>query len=342
MSNEINRAYGAVMEGVFVAGFTFERATKALIWLLQDSRFKACGFDDVNKFLATVKLDTLKPSAEARAQFVKLVKDLQPEVSNRAIASVVGVNRSTIDEDARRGNPPPVEKKPNDIKLIENQGGGNPLPTPSGAGAQAILDKKQAAAERTEAKAEKKEGLRAAAFSETGPFDVVVIDPPWAMEKIDRDVRPKQAAFDYPVMTIEQIANHWIDEIEPHLKEDCHLFCWTTQRFLPETLSLLRQWGFRYVLTMIWHKSGGFQPIGLPQYNCEFAVYARKGSPLFIDTKNFNVCNEWPRREHSRKPDEFYDLIRRVTGGSRIDVFARGSHEGFAAYGNEIGKFDDV
>lgn len=91
---------------------------------------------------------------------------------------------------------------------------------------------------------------------------------------------------------------------------------------------------------MVWHKSGGFQPIGLPQYNCEFAIYARRGSPVFTSTKNFMVCNEWDRREHSRKPKEFYELIKRVTGGSRLDVFAREAHDGFAQYGNESDKFD--
>jgi N6-adenosine-specific RNA methylase IME4 len=60
---------------------------------------------------------------------------------------------------------------------------------------------------------------------------------------------------------------------------------------------------------------------------------------VFIDTKDFPCCFEAPRREHSRKPEKFYDLIRRVTGGSRIDLFAREEHEGFARYGNEIDKF---
>jgi hypothetical protein len=32
-------------------------------------------------------------------------------------------------------------------------------------------------------------------FSEDGPFGAVVIDPPWNMEKIDRDVRPDPRRF---------------------------------------------------------------------------------------------------------------------------------------------------
>lgn len=169
-----------------------------------------------------------------------------------------------------------------------------------------------------------------------GRYETIVIDPPWDMAKIERDVRPNQVEFDYPTMGEDELAALPIGSIAA---DDCHLFCWTTQRFLPAALRLIEAWGFRYVLTMVWHKPGGFQPLGLPQYNCEFVVYARCGSPHFADTKAFNCCFEAPRREHSRKPDEFYDVIRRVTVGPRVDVFSREPRDGFAQHGNETGKF---
>jgi N6-adenosine-specific RNA methylase IME4 len=121
--------------------------------------------------------------------------------------------------------------------------------------------------------------------------------------------------------------------------DDCHLFCWTTQRFLPMALRLLDQWDFNYVCTFVWHKPGGYQPVRLPQYNCEFALYARIGAPRFVSTKSFFTCFEAPRREHGRKPDEFYDIVRRTTAEPRIDVFSREKRDGFAQYGNEVGKF---
>lgn len=169
-----------------------------------------------------------------------------------------------------------------------------------------------------------------------GKFSTIVIDPPWPMEKIERDVAPDQVAFDYPTMSEDQLAAFPVADMAA---DDCHLFCWTTHKFLPMSLRLLDAWGFRYVLTMVWHKPGGFQPFGLPQYNCEFAIYARRGTPTFADTKAFNVCFQAPRREHSRKPDEFYDVIRRVTTGPRIDVFSREARDGFDVYGNETNKF---
>ena len=113
-------------------------------------------------------------------------------------------------------------------------------------------------------------------------------------------------------------------------------------KFLRTALALVEHFEFRYVLLMTWHKAGGFQPVGLPQFNSEHIIYSRKGSPSFVDTKDFPICFSAPRREHSRKPDAFYDLIRRVTAGPRIDVFSREKRDGFAQFGNEPGRFTAV
>ena len=169
-----------------------------------------------------------------------------------------------------------------------------------------------------------------------GRYSCIVIDPPWPMQKIERDVRPNQVGFDYPTMSEEELADF---DVQAMAADDCHLFCWTTQRFLLMAIRLIEGWGFNYVFEMVWHKPGGFQPIGLPQYNCEFAIYAQRGSPKFVETTDFFTCFQALRREHSRKPDKFYDVIRRVTPEPRIDVFSREARPGFAQYGNETTKF---
>ena len=98
--------------------------------------------------------------------------------------------------------------------------------------------------------------------------------------------------------------------------------------------------GLSHLLTMVWHKPGGFQPIGLPQYNCEFIIYGRRGCPEFVDTKAFPCCFNAPRREHSRKPDEFYDLIEACSPGPRLEMFARGSRPGWVSWGNQAEQYE--
>ena len=167
-----------------------------------------------------------------------------------------------------------------------------------------------------------------------GTYDVIIVDPPWDIKKIARSDAPNQEDMDYPVMSIEELIEWGQVNLLP--APDCHLFLWTTQKYLPRSFDLLSEWGFKYICTFVWHKPGGFQPFKLPQYNCEFIIYAHKGNPSFTETKDFMTCFCAPRAEHSAKPDYFYDTIRRVTSGKRIDMFARKERDGFEIWGNEI------
>ena len=168
-----------------------------------------------------------------------------------------------------------------------------------------------------------------------GQYSTIIIDPPWPIKKIERYEAPYQEPdFDYKEMTIEAIK-----QITLPAADNCHLFLWTTQKYLPVSFEILNAWEFKYIFAMVWHKAGGFQPFNLPQYNCEFAIYGRKGSPKFLETKSFFTCLNGKRREHSRKPVEFYDLIRRVCPEPRIDIFSREKINGFDSFGDEIDKF---
>ena len=167
-----------------------------------------------------------------------------------------------------------------------------------------------------------------------GSYDVVVTDPPWPMKRIDRKVAPGNTGFDYPTMSIDAIIAKGVPA-----KPDAHLFIWTTQKFLPDAFRCMDEWGFRYVFLMTWHKSRGMKPFDMPTYNSEFVVYCRRGNPAgFVDTMGFRTSFEGRIREHSRKPDEFYETIARVLGGTKVDLFARQPRRGFEVIGNQSAK----
>ena len=185
-----------------------------------------------------------------------------------------------------------------------------------------------------------------------GQYSVVVIDPPWttnaaasqkhksAVEEHQtehgRVLRTGGSLYDggryYDVMSLDEIRDLPVPAV---LADDAFVFVWTINRFLPHTFELLTHWGLQYIFTMTWHKTAGAHPTGYPYYNAEWAVVGRKGNPKFTTTKQFFTTNTWPRREHSEKPEEFYDLLRRVTVAPRLDVFGRRVIQGFSSWGNE-------
>jgi N6-adenosine-specific RNA methylase IME4 len=170
-----------------------------------------------------------------------------------------------------------------------------------------------------------------------GKYRTIVIDPPWDMERIQMENRTfDKESFDYPTMSLDEIKDF---KLPAH--EECHLWLWTTQKYLRPSFDLLDAWDFTYLATFVWHKNGGFQPVGLPQFNCEFVLLARKGGQPFVETKQFFTCFNAPRREHSRKPDEFYDVVKRVCPEPRIDIFSREDRDGYDVWGLEAGMFDD-
>lgn len=167
-----------------------------------------------------------------------------------------------------------------------------------------------------------------------GKYSCLIVDPPWPMQKIERDVRPNQVEFDYPTMSEDELK---VFPLPDWTADDCHLYLWTTQKHLPLALRLAEHWGFKYQCLMTWVKNVGFTPFSW-MYSTEHVLFCTKGNlPLLALGKRLDFSAKV--REHSRKPDEFYDLVREVSPGPRLDVFSREKRDGFEQYGNEVEKY---
>ena len=167
-------------------------------------------------------------------------------------------------------------------------------------------------------------------------YHTLVVDPPWEMQKIETDKNPSQYGFDYHTMTNQEIADF---PVVPHLAaEDSHLYLWATHKHLPAAFGIAEAWGFRYECLLTWRKDAGFVPFSWMR-STEFALFCRRGS-LQLSKLGKRLDLEARRSGHSRKPDQFYDLVKEVSPEPRIDVFSRQSRCGFEAWGNEVGKYD--
>ena len=172
-----------------------------------------------------------------------------------------------------------------------------------------------------------------------GKFRTLIIDPPWPIEKIDREVRPNQTAYlDYPVMTIEEIKALPMSDLAE--TSGCHVYLWFTQKYRRTVFDLFDAWGVKDECFLTWIKNVGFTPYSW-MYSTEHILFGRIGRlPLLQLGKRLDFSAKV--REHSRKPDEFYDLVRQVSPEPRLDFFSREKRDGFHQYGNEIERFGNL
>jgi N6-adenosine-specific RNA methylase IME4 len=170
-----------------------------------------------------------------------------------------------------------------------------------------------------------------------GPYDVIVCDPPWPYGT-QYNSEGRRAANPYPEMSLEEIAADGDVEIAAKAAPDCILWLWTTHRFMRHSFPLLDRWGFADKQIVTWEK----QKIGLGSWlrsKTEFCIMAVRGSPA-IHLTNQSTIVHGAAREHSRKPDEFYELVESLClGVRRYDRFTREPRAAWDGGGNQTEKF---
>lgn len=182
-------------------------------------------------------------------------------------------------------------------------------------------------------------------------FSTTVADPPWPYRssgdhlRASHDNRPQSwdshansagSAKRYGAMSIEEICN-----LQPSVAKNAHLYLWTTNSFLVEAHEVARAWGFEPKTILTWVK---VRPDGLPSCKAgyyyrgatEHVVFGVRGSLRLRTKKAIPNVLLLPRLPHSVKPQEFFDMVKKLSPPFHLEMFARTKRPGWFAWGNEV------
>lgn len=172
-------------------------------------------------------------------------------------------------------------------------------------------------------------------------FDVIAVDPPWDYDN---------GLLDYPTISEFDLMRLPLYNL---LTERGVAFIWVTCPKLDVAMRLIPKWGLSYRgVAFVWVKTRkkdngiikghGLRP-SITKPTTELVLAASKVGkhrPMPLARENIAQVIDAPRREHSRKPDEVYDMIELLyPKASRLEMFARESRIGWKVWGNQINKF---
>jgi N6-adenosine-specific RNA methylase IME4 len=165
----------------------------------------------------------------------------------------------------------------------------------------------------------------------SGPFRVIVADVPWRYESRAGDITHR-AANPYPDMSLDDICKLPVRKLAA---KDAVLWLWTTNAHMRDSFDVLKAWGFESKTILTWAKTGRFGTGRWLRGQTEHCHLAVRGKPTILLTNQSTLLQARSGR-HSEKPDEFYDLVRSLCPGSKVDLFARRRRSGFVAHGNTV------
>ena len=180
-------------------------------------------------------------------------------------------------------------------------------------------------------------------------YQIIYSDPPWSYYN-DMTVDPNCTTVrgmrrpPYPVMSTQDICNLNVESIAD---DNCILFIWTTDCHLEKCMRVIKAWGFEYkTVGFLWRKTSpktgkgiSFMGAYTKKSGCELCLIATHGKNAHKLVKNHKVDSyiEYPRQEHSKKPDEVRKRIVDLLGDlPRVELFARQVIDGWECWGNEV------
>lgn len=172
-------------------------------------------------------------------------------------------------------------------------------------------------------------------------FHTVLADPPWRFTNRTGKVAPEHRRLSrYPTMSTDEICELPVSQLT---SSPAHLYLWVPNALLPDGLRVMQAWGFEYKSNIVWHKlrkDGGSDGRGVGFYFRNvteillFGVRGKNARTLPPARSQVNYIGS-RKREHSRKPDEQYDLIESCSKGPYLEMFARGTRPGWTYWGNQ-------
>lgn len=176
-------------------------------------------------------------------------------------------------------------------------------------------------------------------------FATILADPPWQFVNRTGKMAPEHKRLSrYSTM---QLADIEALPVGDHAADTAHLYLWVPNALLPEGLGVMKAWGFQYKSNLIWHKirkDGGPDGRGVGFYFRNvteiilFGVRGKNVRTLAPGRRQVNIIKT-QKREHSRKPDEVYDIVEACSAGPYLELFARGTRPGWTGWGNEADEY---
>jgi N6-adenosine-specific RNA methylase IME4 len=176
-----------------------------------------------------------------------------------------------------------------------------------------------------------------------GGYSTVLADPPWRFQNRTGKVAPEHKRLSrYETMTLEEIKDLPVKDV---CAKNAHLYLWVPNALLVEGLAVMEAWGFRYVSNIVWakrRKDGGPDGRGVGFYFrnvTELLLFGVKGQMRTLAPARSQVnMIETRKREHSRKPDEQYELIEACSPGPYLELFARYPQPRWQCWGAEAAE----
>jgi len=175
----------------------------------------------------------------------------------------------------------------------------------------------------------------------TKRFQTVLADPPWRFINRTGKVAPEHRRLSrYETMTTDNICALPIADFT---RSPAHLYLWVPNALLPDGIRVMREWGFEYKSNIVWHKvrkDGGSDGRGVGFYFrnvTELLLFGVRGKNARTEAPGRSQVNYLSsrKREHSRKPDEQYELIESCSKGPYLELFARGTRPGWTYWGDQ-------